>query len=101
MIGRSVGVAFGHAALHLDGAAHRVDDAGEFDEEAVAGGFDDAAAMLDDLRVEQGAAILPPFPGNLLVARPDQVPARPGCEIARHRRFQVEFRLQSSQGWRS
>ena len=32
--------------LHLDGAAHRIDDAGELDQHAVAGGLDDAAAVL-------------------------------------------------------
>ena len=31
-IGRHVGVAFGHLALHVDGAAHGVDDAGELDQ---------------------------------------------------------------------
>ena len=38
------GVALGHLALHLDRAAHRIDDAGELDEHAVAGRLDDAAA---------------------------------------------------------
>ena len=28
-----VGVALGHAALHLDGAAHGIDHAGEFDQQ--------------------------------------------------------------------
>jgi hypothetical protein len=46
-----IGVARGHVALHLDGAAHRIDDAGEFDEKAVAGGFDDAPVTLADPRV--------------------------------------------------
>jgi hypothetical protein len=32
---------------------HRVDDTGELDEEAVAGGFDDAAAMLGDLGIAE------------------------------------------------
>ena len=48
-----VGVALGHFALHLDRAAHRVDDAGELDEQPVAGGLDDAAAVLVDLGVDQ------------------------------------------------
>jgi len=47
----TLGVAQRHLALHLDRAAHRVDDAGELDEQPVAGGFDDAPAMLLDLRI--------------------------------------------------
>ena len=47
-VGRHVGVALRHSALHLDGAAHRIDDAGELDQDAVAGGLDDAAAVLGD-----------------------------------------------------
>jgi hypothetical protein len=34
-------------------AAQRIDDAGEFCQQAVAGGLDDAAMMLGDLRVDQ------------------------------------------------
>ena len=45
---RRAGVALGHAALDVDGAAHGVDDAGELDQQAVAGGLDDAAAVLGD-----------------------------------------------------
>ena len=53
---RHIGVALGHAALHLDRAAHRVDDAGELDQHAVAGGLDDAAAVLGDLGIDKLAA---------------------------------------------
>jgi hypothetical protein len=42
--------------LQLDGAAHRIDDAGELDEQPVPGRLDDAAAVLLDLRVAQLAA---------------------------------------------
>jgi hypothetical protein len=45
-----------HLALNLGCAAHRVDDAGELYEQSVAGGLDDAPAMLLDL----GIAQLPP-----------------------------------------
>src|SRR5215472_14084926 len=40
-----------HLVLDLDRAAHRVDDAGELDEEAVAGRFDDATPMLGDFGI--------------------------------------------------
>ncbi len=53
---RYAGVALGHRLLPVGRAAQRVDDAGEFDEEAVAGGFDDAAAMFGDRRVDQRRA---------------------------------------------
>jgi len=39
--------------LHLDGTAHRVDNAREFYQQAVAGGLDDAAAMNVDFWVYQ------------------------------------------------
>ena len=54
-----IGLAVDHPALHLDGAAHRVDDAGEFRQQAVAGVLDDAAAMLLDLRIDQLAGDAP------------------------------------------
>jgi hypothetical protein len=44
------------ADLQLDGTAQRVDDAGQLDQEAVAGRFDDAAPVLGDLRLDQLAA---------------------------------------------
>src|ERR1700682_4258660 len=55
LVGPNVGIALGHAALHLDRAAHRIDDAGEFHQYAVAGGFDNAAAVLLDLEVDEVA----------------------------------------------
>ena len=50
---RHAGIALRHRALHLDRASHGIDDAGELDEQAVAGGLDDAAAVLGDLGVRQ------------------------------------------------
>ena len=47
LVGRAA-VAVGHAGLDLDGAAHRLDDAGELDQQAVAGALDDAAAVVGD-----------------------------------------------------
>src|SRR5262249_39430839 len=57
--GRDIGVADRHFALHIDRAAHRIDDAGKFDEQPVARGLDDAAAMFLDLGVAELAADRP------------------------------------------
>jgi len=46
-------IPLGHRLLHLDRAAHRIDDAGKFHQQAVAGGLDDAAVVLGDLRIEE------------------------------------------------
>ena len=55
-LGRQAGVALDHAGLHLDGAAHRVDDAAKVDENAVAGALDDAPMMRGDRGINQIAA---------------------------------------------
>jgi len=44
-------IALGQSRLHLGCAAQRVDNAGELDQEAVAGGLDDAAMMAGNLRI--------------------------------------------------
>ena len=54
---RHVNVAFAHLALDIGGAGHRVHDARELHQHAVAGQLDDAAPMLGDLRVDQLAAV--------------------------------------------
>ena len=51
------GIALGHPALHRDRAGDGVDDARELDQHAVAGGLDDAAVVLGDLRIDQFAAM--------------------------------------------
>ena len=48
-----VGIAVFHSLLHHDGAAHRIDDRGELDQEAVARGLDDAALVLGDQRIDE------------------------------------------------
>ena len=50
---RHLGIALGHASLHVDRAAHRIDYAREFQQQAVAGRLDDAAVMFGDLGVDQ------------------------------------------------
>ena len=66
------------AALHLDRAAHRIDDAGELDQEAVAGVLDDAAAVLGDLRIDQLAQVRLEALVRALLIRPHQP------RVARH-----------------
>ena len=46
-------VALQHAVLYLNGAAHRIDDASELNEDPVASPLDDAAVMQSDSRIEQ------------------------------------------------
>src|SRR6516225_3446689 len=53
---RDIRVALGHRLLHLDRAAHRIDDAGKLYQHAVPGGLDDAAVVLGNLRIEELAA---------------------------------------------
>src|SRR6202011_1060390 len=53
---RHTGVTLGHCLLHLDRATYRIDDAGKFHQQAVAGGLDEAAPMLGDLRIDELAA---------------------------------------------
>ena len=56
---RQARVAFDHAVLHFDRAAHGVDHAAKFDQAAVAGALDDAAVMEGDGRIDQVAAQRP------------------------------------------
>src|SRR6516225_402695 len=53
---RCRGVTGEHLPLHLDRTAHRIDDAGELGEEAVAGRLDDATPMLGDFGIAQFTA---------------------------------------------
>jgi hypothetical protein len=46
-------IAISHPALNLGRASHRNDNAGEFRQQAIACGFDDAPAMPGDLQVDQ------------------------------------------------
>ena len=51
MIWRDIGVSLRDLTLHFHGAAHRIDDAGKLKEQAIAGSFDYAAAVLLDLGI--------------------------------------------------
>jgi hypothetical protein len=67
-VGWDAGVAHGHLALKLNGAAHRIDDAGELGQQAVAGGRDDVSTVLVDLGIDEFAAMcLQPGERALLV----------------------------------
>ncbi len=56
LLGRQAGVALGHAELHFDCAAHRVDHAAELNEDSIAGALDDPPAMHGDGRIDEIAA---------------------------------------------
>ncbi len=53
LLGGHLGIALGHATLHVDRAADRVDHTGKFQQQAVARGLDDAATVLSDRRVKE------------------------------------------------
>ena len=54
--------------VDLDGAMHRVDDAGKFHQHAIAGGLDDATVIFRDFWVDELAAMrLEPVEGAFLV----------------------------------
>src|SRR6266516_6514590 len=42
-----------HAALNFDGASRCIDGTGKFDQQTIAGGLDDAAAMFGDCGVDK------------------------------------------------
>ena len=58
-LGWQTGVAFDHAALHFDCAAHRVDDTAELDDAAIAGSLDDATVVHGDYGINQIATDRP------------------------------------------
>ena len=66
------GIAVDHRPLDLDRAADRIDDARKFHQHAVAGGLDDAAAMLPDLRIDELAAMRPQALERALLVRSHQ-----------------------------
>lgn len=57
--GWHAGLALDEAALHLDGAADRIDHAAELDDAALADALDDAALMCRDCRIGESAAKAP------------------------------------------
>ena len=71
-VGGFVRIALRHSALLLDGAAGGVHGAAEFDQDAVAGAFDDAAAMLGDRRLQQFATMSVEPGERAFLVRPHQ-----------------------------
>ena len=67
-----IGVALDHALLRLDGPAHRLDRAGKLNEEAVASGLDDAAAVPGDAGIDQLAPARLELGEGALLVRPHQ-----------------------------
>jgi hypothetical protein len=66
------GISVDHRPLDLDRAADCIDDARKFHQHPVAGGFDDAAAMLADLRIDELAAMRPKALERALLVRSHQ-----------------------------
>src|SRR5277367_6760742 len=56
LVERDPRIALDHGVLHFEPAAHRVDDAAELDDAAVAGALDDAAMVHGDCGINQIAA---------------------------------------------
>ena len=64
------GIAFDHAVLHFDRAAHGVDHAAELDDEPVTGALDDATVMHGDGGVDQIGAKRPEPRQSAIFVRP-------------------------------
>ena len=81
------GIALDHTVLHLDGAAHGIDDASELDEDAVAGALHCAAMMRGDGGIEQIApqpaqpSQCPVLVGTGEPAVSDYIRRKDGCEF--------------------
>jgi hypothetical protein len=86
IVRRDACVALGHRLLHRDRAADRIDDAGEPHQQAVAGGLDDAAMVLGDLRIEELAAQCPEAFERSSVPIRREYPATSAARMAARRR---------------
>jgi hypothetical protein len=68
-LGRQSGIALDDAILHLDRAAHGVDDAPKLDQSSVAGALDHATMMHGDGGIDQIAAQRPQPRQNTILVR--------------------------------
>jgi len=74
---RCLGITFGHLPLHGNCAGNGLDHARELDQDPIAGGLDDASAMLTDFRIDQLAPMrLQPREGIFLVGAHEPAVAR-------------------------
>ncbi len=80
-IGGDLGIARRHRALHVDGAAHGIDDAGELDQQAVAGGLHQAAAMVGDGGLEKLGAVRRERRDGAFLVEADE--AAVACDVGR------------------
>jgi len=78
------GVPLGHRLLYSDRAAHRIDDAGKFDQQAVARGLDHAAFVFVQFGIDQLAPQPPQGRQSAFLIRTHQ--ARIAGDIDRHDR---------------
>jgi hypothetical protein len=81
-LGRQAGVALGHAFLHLDRVARRVDDAAKLDEAAIADAVDNAPMMRGDCGINQIVAQPSQARQRSLLVCPDE-PAEPTTSATR------------------
>ena len=88
-IGREMLVPLGHHHLHRDRGLDGADDRGKFKEEAVAGVLHQAAAMIEDDRVDRGAmglerGVRPRLVGSHHAGIAGDVSTNYGCQASFH-----------------
>jgi hypothetical protein len=69
---RDIEIGAGHRQLDIDRATRGIDRAGKFRQHAVAGGLDDAAAMLGDFRIDQADPMMFELRERALLVQPHQ-----------------------------
>src|SRR5262249_10980099 len=86
-------IAFGHCSLDLGRTAQGVDNAGELDQQPVAGGLDDATVMLSNFRVDYlGSEGLQPAERSFLVGSDQaRIPRHIGREDRRKPTFDTSW----------
>jgi hypothetical protein len=95
---RPISVAVRHSLLEDDGTAHSVDDRGELDQNAVAGGLEDTPAVLGDQWIDELAPIaFENGEGSFLIrTHQPRIPGNVGAEDGRQSPFNAFFRHDAS-----